>query len=270
MISFEEVTNATGISYIGTSYGASWGDFNGDTYPDLYVSNHAEPGILYLNQGDGTFVDITSQVFLQELRGDTHGAAWADFDNDGDQDLIQLVGGGSGVGAGPNQMYINDGGRLEDQASELGIDYPLSRGRTPLWLDFDKDGWLDLFTGASPRPDGQAPPTIFRQTGDGFEDTLSTTGFDITNSPFGFLSDLSGDGNLDAVFKSSPLTFYDITSIPFQDITSTQIWGSIALGALPLTSHLPLYPLSTPLSILDQAVLSQMAGALPCLLTILM
>ena len=87
MISFEEVTNATGISYVGPSYGAYWGDFNGDIYPDLYVSNHGMPGILYLNQGDGTFVDITSEVFLQELEGDTHGAAWADFDNDGDHDL---------------------------------------------------------------------------------------------------------------------------------------------------------------------------------------
>jgi hypothetical protein len=36
-IRFEEVTNSTGISYIGTSYGASWGDFNGDTYPDIYA-----------------------------------------------------------------------------------------------------------------------------------------------------------------------------------------------------------------------------------------
>ncbi len=153
-ILFKEVTNISGINYVGSSYGASWGDFNADTYPDLYVSNHEKPKILYLNQGDGTFMDITSQVFLQEEKADTHAAAWADFDNDGDQDLIQLVGGGRGVGTGPefaNQMHVNDEGILKDSATELGIDYPLSRGRTPLWLDFDKDGgWLDLFTGAVP------------------------------------------------------------------------------------------------------------------------
>lgn len=221
-IFFEEVTNAAGISYVDRSFGASWGDFNGDTYPDLYVNNHTKSAILYLNQGDGTFVDITSQVFLQKPRGDTHGAAWADFDNDGDQDLIQLVGANSGVGTGPIQMYVNDGGKLEDRATELGIDYPLSRGRTPLWLDFNKDGWLDLFVGARPRPDGQAPPTIFRQTDNGFEDARSTTGFDLSNSEahFGFLSDLSGDGNLDAIFKSNPLTVYEITSIPFEEIAT--------------------------------------------------
>ncbi len=228
MIRFEEVTNNTGISYIGVSYGASWGDFNNDKYPDLYVINHGNPATLYLNQGNGTFLDVTSQVFLQELKGDTHGAAWGDFDNDGDQDLIQLVGGGRGFGTGPNQMYINNGGTLKDQASELGLDYPLSRGRTPLWLDFDKDGWLDLFTGASPRPDGQAPPTIFRQTEEGFEDARSTTGFDLSNSVFGFLSDLSGDGNLDGVFKSRPLNVYDVNSIPFEELVD--IFVSRAIG----------------------------------------
>lgn len=232
MISFQEVTNASGISSVGTSYGAYWGDFNSDIYPDLYVSNHEEPGMLYLNQGDGTFVDITAQVFLQELKGDTHGAAWADFDNDGDHDLIQLVGAARGAGTGPNQMYINHGRKLEDQASELGIDYPLSRGRTPLWFDFDQDGLLDLFAGATPRPDGQSPPTIFRQTSDGFKDASSTTGFDLTNSSFSLLSNLSREDNLDAIFNSSPLTFYDISLIPFQDITSTVIGtgSDIAVG----------------------------------------
>ncbi|VEP14693.1 hypothetical protein H1P_280034 [Hyella patelloides LEGE 07179] len=224
-ISFEEVTSISGIDYRGESYGGSWGDFNGDNYPDLYVNNHAEPEVLYLNQGDGTFADISSQVFseeLRELRRDAHGVAWADFDNDGDQDLIQLVGGGSGVGTGPNQMYVNEGGKLEDRASELGIDYPLSRGRTPLWLDFDKDGWLDLFQGNISRPDGQAPPTIFRQTNNGFEDVRETTEFDISSSAFGILSDLSGDGNLDLFLRGdSPRTIYDMTSIPFEDITAS-------------------------------------------------
>ncbi len=123
MIRFQEITNFTGISYSGLSYGASWGDFNGDIYPDLYVSNHANPGtnpgILYLNQGDGMFTDVTAEIFVEQLKKDSHGAAWADFDNDGDQDLIQLVGGGQGVGSGPNQMYVNNGGKLEDRAIEL-------------------------------------------------------------------------------------------------------------------------------------------------------
>ncbi len=231
MISFQNVTNLTGISNPDAdfSFGASWGDFNGDSYPDIWVSNHftdlGNPsGTLYLNQRDGTFIDATFQVFLEYLGGDTHAAAWADFDNDGDQDLIQLVGGGRGVGVGSefgNQMYVNNGGILENQAVELGIDYSLARGRTPLWFDYDQDGLLDLFIGAGVRPDGQAPPTIFRQTESGFEDIGSTIGFDLAQAEFGFLSDLSGDGNLDAVLKAGPLKFYELTSLSLQDITTT-------------------------------------------------
>ena len=230
MIRFQNVTNLAGISNLGngTSFGVSWGDVNGDNYPDIWVNHHfSKPGTpsgtIYVNQRDGTFVDATFQVFLEELGGDTHGSAWVDFDNDGDQDLLQLVGGGRGVGNNPtlrNQVYINNGGVLENQATELGIDYSLSRGRTPLWFDYNRDGLLDLFVGADPRPDGKAPPTIFRQTGQGFQNVGSAIGFDLTKAPFGFLSDISGDGNLDAVFKGGPLTFYDFTSRSLKDITN--------------------------------------------------
>ena len=227
MIRFLEVTNTSGISHEGSSYGASWGDFNGDSYPDLFIGNHSDSGILYLNGGDGTFKDITSQVGLQDGRADTHGAAWADFDKDGDQDLILLVGGGRGFGVGKNLIFVNENGQFIERASELGIDYPISRGRTPLWLDFDKDGQLDLLTGAIPRPDGQAPPAIFSYTDDGFENVSSTAHFDVANAKFALLSDLSGDGNLDVVLKSDSLGIYDISSNIFEDITDTLVSESI-------------------------------------------
>ena len=230
-ITFKDVTNTAGIVFIdGLTFGASWGNFNNDNLPDLYVSNHFKPASLYLNQGDGTFIDVASEVFLsEELEGDTHGAAWADFDNDGDQDLIQLVGAVSGTGSDPNKFYINDGGVLRDRASSFGIDYPLARGRTPLWLDFDNDGLLDLVINATERPDGQAPPTIFRQTPQGFEDARSVTNLELIETRFSLLSDLSGDGNLDLIpvgwveGSSSRVSVFDITSLPFEDITSTKI-----------------------------------------------
>ncbi len=240
MISFQEVTNSTGISSFAHSYGASWGDFNGDPDPDLWTSNHAaRPDTfsrsLHLNQRDGTFLPSISQAVVPFPKlGDRHGAAWADFDNDGDQDLIQLVGAVRGTGSDPNQFYVNEGGILEERASELGIDYPLARGRTPLWFDFDRDGLLDLFLGSDERPDGQAPPTIFRQTNNGFEDVGSTLGFDLHLTDFGFLSDLSGDGNLDLVVKADPLTIYDITADTFEDITDTLV--SNVIWARDITS----------------------------------
>lgn len=227
----------SGIDYAGATWGGAWGDVNGDSYPDLWVNNHygdsyGANSILYLNQGDGTFRDATAEIFVKQPIYDLHGTAWADFDNDGDQDLMQLVGGGAGVGIGPQyskQFYVNEGGILEDRAISLGVDYPLARGRNPLWFDFNKDGLLDLVEGAIPRTDGlDAPAKIFQQRSDGtFEDVSATMGFNLTNAPSFYLSDLSGDGNLDLIanadYWSPRFTVYDTTQLPFKDITSETI-----------------------------------------------
>ncbi|MBE9046995.1 CRTAC1 family protein [Pleurocapsales cyanobacterium LEGE 10410] len=251
-IRFDEVANAAGISYVGESWGASWGNFNNDPYPDLWVTNHVERSTLYLNQGDGTFTDVTSEVFEDLKLPDTHGAAWADFDNDGDRDLVQLVGAGQGRGQSPNFLYVNSEGKLTDQADtlapnlhaaqcccagcqkledragelELGIDYPLARGRMPLWLDYDNNGLLDLVVTATQRPDGQAASTIFRQSENGFEEVSSNTGFEIPDAKhgtFAVLSDVTGDDELDLIGKGGPLTVYDLSSIPFKDATDSTI-----------------------------------------------
>ena len=113
-IIWEDVTSTSGIKP-GRSHGAAWGDFNEDGYPDLWVNYHSDPGILYLNQGDGTFTDVTVEVFLEQPRGDQHGTAWTDFDNDGDRDLVQLIGAGQGAGIGSkfsNQLYWTDTANL--------------------------------------------------------------------------------------------------------------------------------------------------------------
>ena len=224
MVIFEEVTQAAGISNLRAGESSFWRDFNGDGWSDLLIGWHSSTTILYQNNGDGTFTDVTSAVFSPPQRSsDNHGAAWVDFDNDGDQDLVQLVGAVLGTGNGGNNLYVNTEGILSDQASELGIDYPLGRGRTPSWLDFDQDGLLDLVTSVTLRSDGEAPPTIFRQTNSGFEDVGSTIGFEPGKSvSFAILSDLSGDKNLDLIVKSegSRPVVYDISSLPFQDITS--------------------------------------------------
>ena len=62
-IKFTDVTSSTsGVQYKGESYGASWGDFNSDGLPDLFVNHHRETPGLYLNRGNGTFEDRHSSV----------------------------------------------------------------------------------------------------------------------------------------------------------------------------------------------------------------
>ncbi|WP_413162540.1 CRTAC1 family protein [Capilliphycus salinus ALCB114379] len=231
MISFIETTNSAGIQFVnGISFGASWGDVNQDTLPDLWVSNHFDPISLYLNQGDGTFTDIASEVFQDNLKPstDTHSAAWADFDNDGDSDLIQFVGAGEGVGSEANFLFINSlvesgiegqtEGLLSDQAEEQGVDYPLSRSRTPLWFDIDNDGKLDLITSSPARPDGQAPPTIFRQTETGFEDVGETVEFEVNDSDFSMIADLFGDGRPELfTSRRGRVTVFEIGENPLEE-----------------------------------------------------
>ena len=173
-VTFVEVSGQEGIDYVGPSFGASWGDFNGDGRPDLWVGSHGEIPRLYVSQPDGSFI---LQPGMEAYQGDNHGAAWADFDNDGDRDLLILNGAVSGQGSGPNNLLINSGGSLEDQATAYGIDYPLGRGRTPLWFDWNNDGRLDAFLANWRRADGQSPTAVFTNSGAAFLQDNAITGY---------------------------------------------------------------------------------------------
>jgi hypothetical protein len=254
-IRFEETTQAAGIAHSGTTWGASWGDFNNDGWPDLWVGNHDSKPSLYLNQRDGTFLDVIDKIWAADPHADKHGAAWADFDNDGDQDLVELVDtlyfedGRICNGCGPNHLFVNENGKLVNKAKELGLDY-LGQGRTPLWFDADRDGRLDLLV-VNTRDKGQPPSAIFHQLSDGFKESNKEFGFrddawsrwdrlrgllhnavrlDFEETPllymgghfvFGQLADLFGDGKLSLVVFSRPTRVYSMSSIPFTDVTAT-------------------------------------------------
>src|SRR6187455_3350188 len=61
-IAFTDVSHVAGVDRAGESYGASWGDLNGDGYPDLFASNHREQPSLFLNMRNGTFYETAPQV----------------------------------------------------------------------------------------------------------------------------------------------------------------------------------------------------------------
>ena len=225
---FKDITDKSGINYTGTSHGLAWGDYNNDGFIDLWVSNHHDPATLYQNDSNGKFTDVTSTAFDEELTEDFHGSAWADFDNDGDLDLIQLLGGSVGQSSLSkpkiaNRLYVNDQGTFTDQGIESGLGHIGSRGRSPLWFDYNNDGLLDLFQGALKRNDGKVPATIFRQdaTTSSFIDLGTELDFDLTSTRAAVLSDLTDNGNPELILlnRSKGISIYDSTTIT--DITDS-------------------------------------------------
>lgn len=210
-IAFEEVAGRAGIVWQGRAgheaFSLAWTDFDSNGLPDLWSMPHgtnfngSRYPLLYINQGDGRFVNRFERSWLLGNGGDTHGSSWADVDNDGDPDVFVSVGAHQGTGTGDKILYVNDGGVLRDAAASRGLDYPFGRGRGSLWFDWNLDGLLDLIQGVAPRPDGLAPTALFVQTSGGvFEDRTGTAG------PLGDdearivqLADLSGDGRLDVL-----------------------------------------------------------------------
>src|SRR5688500_5750525 len=193
---FEDVTANAGLdAYVGMTYGAAWGDVDGDGLPDLYVTNHLNGAKLYRNLGKGRFTDVTEQWFAPaDVGGDKHGAAWADFDNDGRLDLVQLTGAERGVGEERKRLFVNRGARLEDIADAAGTANPRSRTRMPLWADLDLDGRLDLFQGAEARFDDALLPFLFIQRAGRFDTSADAAAFGSRSAPFCIITQLGEAG----------------------------------------------------------------------------
>lgn len=163
-VQFTEVAEQSGIRFkhfYGTrstqlpedmGSGAAWGDYDGDGYLDLYVSNIAGPmtsspdqiasspasNRLYHNNGNGTFTDVTAQAGVG-YKGLCNGAAWGDYDNDGKQDLAvscfdHLI------------LYHNNGdGSFTDVSQKVGFDKYRGFFAGLSWSDYDRDGYADLY-----------------------------------------------------------------------------------------------------------------------------
>jgi len=163
-IQFEEVSEKAGVAsyqnlfggsektYIieSTGNGAAWLDFDNDGWLDLFVVNgstrerqaEGTPGPgnrLYHNNGDGTFTDVTDP---SGLKGGYWGSAVAagDYDNDGYTDLfVSTV-------MESNHLYHNNGdGTFTDSTTEAGVGGGGRDSVSSAWLDYDKDGDIDLF-----------------------------------------------------------------------------------------------------------------------------
>ncbi len=167
---FENVTHQAGSVLDNLpSVSAGWGDYDADGFVDLYVANYelnyvGMMDILWHNNGDGTFENVTAAAGIDDYTNPRHGrgVAWGDYDNDGDLDIYisnyRLV---------PNYLWENNGdGTFTDRASDRGVegDATLYRGNWywghtigSAWGDIDNDGDLDLFTANLVHKDTQAP-----------------------------------------------------------------------------------------------------------------
>jgi enediyne biosynthesis protein E4 len=131
------------LSSVGAA--AAVGDFDNDGFPDLYVNNsgRGDRNVLFRNLGDGTFEDVTDMagVGCGNLTGASMHAIWGDIDNNGRLDLYVVK------WAEPNQLFRNNGdGTFTDISVEAGVDY-WGYGNAATFLDYDRDGRLDLLVG---------------------------------------------------------------------------------------------------------------------------
>lgn len=130
--------------------GCAWGDYDGDGDDDLYLCNMNGPLLmdsaqrsrlpgsrLWRNDGRGRFSDVTKQAGLTVTRMDM-GVVFADYDNDGDADL--LVTSLNGV-----RLYRNTAGHYDDVTVELGLGGVSGYCLGATWGDYDRDGRLDVY-----------------------------------------------------------------------------------------------------------------------------
>ncbi|MFH1844051.1 MAG: FG-GAP-like repeat-containing protein [bacterium] len=127
--------------------GTAWVDYDGDTRIDLFVANENGGTVaLYRNEGGNIFSDITPGSGMQSAAGFA-AVAWGDYDNDGDPDCF-LTSPTAGVA---NVLYRNDGGGLFSDATDPPLNDDRDGRTAAAWIDYDNDGWLDLYLGSLTR-----------------------------------------------------------------------------------------------------------------------
>ena len=160
----QEVAQASGINFIhqaptldnkldhimpqvaSMGAGASIVDFDRDGWQDIYLTNSGEgsKNSLYRNLTDGTFRDVAGEVGLADLNqsgsGVSMGAVWADYDNDGYEDLFLYK-------WGRPEIFHNDGGRSFTNVTAQANLPSWINANTAIWFDYDGDGLIDLFVG---------------------------------------------------------------------------------------------------------------------------
>lgn len=171
-ITFSNATSPAGIAYFGSTWSNVWADVNKDNYYDFFSTNHGFPS-LYMNNKNGTFQQIPLNFYVDTLEDgtlvkyDLHGAGFADFNNDGFQDLYINTGQDFNEDGEEtkNVLFENIEGNLNltNQVKTYQLENGKNRGRNLLWFDFDKNGYLDLMTFNQEKDDFTGKSSLFLQ-----------------------------------------------------------------------------------------------------------
>jgi hypothetical protein len=215
---FTDISPQSGLADPRWSLSAAWLDYNNDGLLDVFVCNyleydagkfrafyaaaghpgplsyHGQPDVLYRNNGDGTFTDVTREAGLYNPEGRGMSVTAADLNNDGFLDIYVTN------DAGANDYFENTGkGTFVDKGLELGIAFGehgqgvSSMG--PVVGDVDRNGLLDIFI-----PD-MSYSTLLLNQGRFYEDWTTRTGLALACGQYtgwgGALIDYDNDGFLD-------------------------------------------------------------------------
>ena len=216
---FTDVTDRAGVANRGGfGMGAAWGDYDNDGLLDLYVTNYGR-SVLYHNNGDGTFTDVTDRAGVANHRwGMT--PVWFDYDNDGYLDLYvpnYVDYNLKGVPAGatsqeygidvpftlnpasfapvPNRLYHNNrDGTFTDVAPRLRVADASGRSLSVAFADFTLNGWQDIYVG-----NDISSNRLYQNLGHGrFQDVSASSWSEEYRGTMGIaIGDFDRDGDLD-------------------------------------------------------------------------
>jgi len=231
--SFTDVTEAAGLASVDAGnygMGVAVGDYDNDGHADLFVTNYGS-NILYHNNGDGTFTDVTKRAGVAG-GGWSASAGFFDFDNDGHLDLFvtrymqwdarhsKTCGGAWQTYCPPaefpattNLLYRNRGdGTFEDVSDKSGISGKKGRALGVSFADYDDDGFTDIFVAN----DGMQQ-YLFHNNGNGtftecaLESGVALTGDGKALSGMGTVSqDYDNDGRPDVAVTVLPRELYGL------------------------------------------------------------
>ena len=244
---FTDVTAESGLLEPQlASQAAVWTDIDNDGNLDLFIANENGPAQLFLNKGDGTFIDISKEAGVDRIAF-SKGVVAADYDNDGYPDLYVANQNGQGF------LYHNNGDRtFTDITAAAGIHSPRF-SFVALFFDYDNDGWPDLFITTyfasveeSVRSYLSLPlkgetQKLYKNLGNGtFRDVTAEVGLDRIFMPMGCnFGDVDNDGFLDIYMGTgSPAFSALLPSVllrnkdgrHFEDISTSSGTGALAKG----------------------------------------